>query len=117
MLPRSKSRRITVDAERFRFAVTETCAPNEDIVPIVVTVQHEVANGALLRITGLTLKRVPVNESKWYDGRTVAAPITPSQVADLVVRAKQSGWLPQASGPPFVLQVQSSDTPSPSASA
>lgn len=117
MLPRSKSRRITVESERYRFAVSEMSEPDGDIVPIAVTVQHEVTNGALLRITGLTVNRVPVNESKWYDGRTVARPITPCQIADLIVRAKQTGWLPEIPGPPFVLQVRNEDVSSQGASA
>jgi hypothetical protein len=109
MLPRSKSRRITIDSERFRFTVSESNTSDGDTIPVVITVQHDAANGAILRLTGLTVTRVPINESKYYDGRTVARPIRPRQIADLVLRAIKAGWVPQVSGPPFIQQVQNAD--------
>ena len=117
MLPRSKSKRITIGPDQFRYVVNEAISSSGDTVPLAVTVQHESANGALLRVTGLTVRRVPIDQSKWYDGRTVARPIKPPQIVGLILRAKQSGWVPESPGPPFVLQVQNDDVFEPGVSA
>ena len=109
MLPRRNTKMIAVGPDRYRYAVTEA-KPGDggDAVPLVVTIQHDSANGAMLQVTGLRATRVPVNESKWYDGRTLARPL-PSQIAGLIARAKSLGWIADSPGPPFVMPVQNED--------
>ncbi len=108
MLPGSKSNRITVDDERYQYVVTESGAADDGIVPLAITVQHH-QNGARLRVIGLTTRRVPEDESKFYMGRTVEPNVEPCQVALLIRLAMSRGWAPTSPGPLFALHVTKSD--------
>ena len=110
MLPRHKSKNISLGPDRYRYVVAEAKpGDGSTVVPLVVTIQHEMASGAMLRVTGLTATRVPVEESKWRDGRTVDRPLLPPQIAGLIARAKSLGWIPDNPGPPFIMHVQNED--------
>jgi hypothetical protein len=100
---------VAVGSDRYRYMVRETTPAAGDIVPLIITIQHDSENGAVLRVAGLTATRVPVDESKWYDGRTLARPIKPRQIVGLIVRAKQVGWVPDSPGPPFDMEVHNDD--------
>ena len=103
MLPRSSSKRIQIDDISFRYVVSEA-ATNGDSVSLVIIVQHEEANASHLRIVGLTSRRVPMMESKFYLGRTLDENLQPKQVCQLVRQAILNGWDYLKSGPPFVMQ-------------
>jgi hypothetical protein len=105
MLPRSSSKCVSIGADRYRYVVSEDKPSDGDSVALVVTIQDDSANGALLRVTGLIASRVPVEESKWYDGRTVHNPLKPSHVVGLIARARQAGWNANKPGPPYVMVV------------
>ena len=49
--------------------------------------------------------------------RTVARPIKPPQIAGLILRAQQSGWVPENPGPLFVMRMQNNEVFEPDASA
>lgn len=108
MLPRSKSKRITVDGQRYQYVVAE-CGPVHDrVVPLAVTVQHD-QNGARLRVLGISTLRVPADQSKFYMGRTASPNIEPRHVAQLIALAMSRGWVPTLPGPIFLLHVTSPD--------
>ncbi len=109
MLPRKKSNQITIDARRYRYVVNERPSDSAGHVPLAITVQDELANGACLHIDGLSTRRVPVMESRFYMGRTVAPCVEPRHVAVLISLAIRQGWVPDAPGAPFPLAVQNAD--------
>jgi len=109
MLRRSGSKRIVVDAEPFRYRVSELGADDQCEVLLAVTVQHDRANGALLRVWGLASRRVPESESKFYAGRTVYRSIEPRHVERLIRIALARGWNPKAPGSPFRASVANTD--------
>jgi hypothetical protein len=108
MLPNSKSNRLTVDKQRYRYIVAESAAVTDNTVPLTITIQNQ-NNGARLRVIGLTTFRVPKEQSKWYEGRTVGQPVVPQHVAELIRIAISRGWVPALPGPTFVLQIANSE--------
>jgi hypothetical protein len=107
MLKRVGSKSITVDGQRYRYVISEVGLPNGPSVPLALTVQHAIANGSRLRITGLQAVRVPESESKYYMGRTLAAPVLPGQVELLIRSALDRGWRPHTSGKQFIVDAGS----------
>jgi hypothetical protein len=103
MLKRTGSKGIRVDRHPYRYTVSEVAA-GAGAVLLSVTVQHAVANGSRLRVTGLRASRVPEAESKFYTGRTLAAGITPRDVERLIRMALSQGWRPLAPGKPVELR-------------
>ena len=108
MLPRSKSKRITVDGQRYQYVVAESGPVEDRVVPLAVTVQHR-QNGARLRVLGITTLRVPADQSKFYMGRTANPNIEPRHVAQLIGLAVSRGWVPTLPGPIFLLHVTNPD--------
>ena len=109
MLPRSKCKRITIGPDQYRCLITEAMPADGDTLSLTITAQHVSANGAMLRVTVLNAKRVPVEKSKWYDGRTLERPITPKIIVNLITLAKDAGWVPEHPGPPYTMQVKNCD--------
>jgi hypothetical protein len=109
MLPRKNSNRITIDERRYRYIVSERDRDAADDVALVITVQDETANGACLHVEGLETRRVPLEQSKFYMGRTVIPCVEPRHIALLISLAIEHGWVPDAPGSPFQLQVQNPD--------
>jgi hypothetical protein len=108
MLPRSKSKRITVDGQRYQYVVSESGPVQAGVVPLAVTVQHG-QNGARLRVLGITTLRVPADQSRFYLGRTASPNIEPRYVAQLIGLAVSRGWVPTLPGPIFLLHVTNLD--------
>jgi len=109
VLPRYKTKNITIGHDRYRYIVTEATPDEVNTVPLTVIIQHDSANGAVLRVTGLTATRVPVEESKWCDGQTLERPVLPPHIVGLIDRAKQLGWIPNCPGPPFIMHMQNQE--------
>ncbi len=109
MLPRSKSKRITVDGNRYRYLVTESAKVQDGVVPLAVTAQLGDTSGSLLRVIGLTARRWPEKLSKFYMGRSLDLPLGPRHVARLIRLGVSRGWEPGASGPVVILQANNSD--------
>ena len=109
MLPRSGSKTITVDGNEYQYMVTESGATENSIVPLAVIVQHRENNGARLRVIGLTTRRVPSEQSKFYMGRSVEFSVEPRHVAQLIRLAISRNWQPRLSGPTMILQVSNAD--------
>ena len=95
MLPKRKSKTISVDSGTYRYVVSESQSDNTSVA-LAVTIQNE-GNGAILRVTGLTTFRLPVMESRLYRGRTLADPILPRHVKFLIARGIDNGWRPNES--------------------
>ena len=105
MLPRAKTRRLTIDCVRYTYAVTEygTCVGPD--IPLVVNVQSRDSNGQTLRILGVCIRRVPQEVSKFYRGRSVEVSLIPNEVALMIRAALVQGYNPAHAGPVFVMQV------------
>jgi hypothetical protein len=107
MLPRSKSKQVAVDHDRFRYLISESGKTENGVVSLIVTVQHCTENGARLRVVGLKTHRVPEASSKFYRGRTVDPALQPRDVVELIKLGISRGWVPKLPGPAFILRVES----------
>jgi hypothetical protein len=105
MLKKVGSKGIAVDGQSYRYVVSEVDTSRAPSISIALTVQHASANGSRLRVTGLNVLRVPESESKFYVGRTLAAPLLPRHVEYLIRLALQRGWKPQMSGKQFAVEL------------
>ena len=104
MLPKRNSNRICHRSAEYRYVVSEAPSADDGNVALTINIQSE-DNGPVLRVTGLTTTRVPEMESRFYTGRQVVDSVLPQHVTALISRGIESGWLPEQSGPPVVLEV------------
>lgn len=107
MLPKRNSNTIKTESAVFRYVVSEA-SQTGDHVALTVNIQSE-SNGAVLRVNGLVVSRLPVMESKFYVGRTVKQSLLPRHVLALIDRGIDHGWLPDTPGPAVLLNVTTAD--------
>ena len=92
MLPKRSSNSITTDSGVYRYVVSEA-SQNGDDVALTINIQSE-NNGAMLRVNGLVVSRLPVMESKFYVGRSLKQSVRPQHVLALIQRGINHGWQP-----------------------
>jgi len=107
MLPKRGSNSITTDSDVYRYVVSEA-SQDGDEVALTINIQSE-TNGAMLRVNGLVVSRLPVMESKFYVGRSLKQSVRPQHVLALIERGIKNGWQPENSGPAVVLTVTNAD--------
>lgn len=88
MLPRAKTRTVTVDGGRYRWLVS-------DVGGGLLLVERD--GGGRLEVT---LSR-EIDGLYWLPGQSAPHPITPRLVAAMIALARSRGWQPTAPGPAF----------------
>lgn len=97
-LPSKGTRRITVDAVRYRWAVRRkpTYSQGIGLSPLTVAVEHDEPSGSVL----------VVRFSQAHPGNWLGSPsegVTPGDVAFAIREARGRGWQPETPAGPFRL--------------
>ena len=104
MLPKKKSRRLTIDGQVFRYAVS-CSASGDGWYDFNVTVQNEQHNGSKLQAIGLVTRDYWLDFSHGDLDLDNYPVITPKHIETFVRRAQSEGWDFSTSGSSFELKV------------
>ena len=104
MIPKNKSRTITVDSVIYRYAIS--CSWKEDgWCNFNITIQNEISNGSKLLAKGLVTRNFWLDFPNPESDSGAYPVITPKHIKSFIRMGISDGWEPNERGSNFVLSV------------
>ena len=104
-LSKKKSRLIVVAGEKYRFTISMSYPHQDYIFDLNITIQHESANGAYLKVNGLATRDYWLDFPNCHPINDLNYPvITPWHIEKFIAQALSQGWQPLKPGPPFAIK-------------
>ena len=103
-IPRKGSRPIVVDGIRYRWRVRQRLTYLQGAFGHSLTVAVDIANEPKCTLVVSLSRAHPCN---WLGDPS--SPVTPSEVSDLIRKARADGWVPTAAGSAFVMTAGNSE--------
>ena len=110
MIPKKKSRPITVDETNYRYVISTAHTETSGEFHLNVTVQMAEVNGSILAVKGLITRDYWLDVPNEVHSKDHYPVLQPSHIAQFIQQAVKEGWQPKQKGPVFRLNVKNEDT-------